>query len=294
MANVRINQRVHLIPGVSSVFVHPGMSDEGIPVGAALTAYYDVSGDRYDPGEISTMDHVYLGPEYDDDAIEQEVKQNDFQATRHEEIESVVAELLAEGAVVARFNGRMEYGPRALGNRSILYQPDDRSVQYWLNDALQRTEFMPFAPVVLADEAHKCFVDLDGIENTSRFMTITCFCTEWMVEHCPGVVHVDGTARPQLVAESDNPSMFKILDEYHKITGLPCLINTSFNMHEEPIVCSPGDAIRAFKLGHLDYLAIGKWLLKNEAPLRRDANPARYESLLNRRGAASNADASGR
>lgn len=284
MANVRINQRVHLIPEVSSVFVHPGMSDEGIPVGAALAGYYDVSGDVYEPETARPMDHVYLGPEYDDAAIEQEIADSGLQATYHDQIESAIAGLLAQGAVVARFNGRMEYGPRALGNRSILYRPDDPSVLYWLNDALQRTEFMPFAPVVLADAARECFVDLDGIENTARFMTITCFCTEWMAEHCPGVVHVDGTARPQLVSEPDNPSMYRILDEYRRITGLPCLINTSFNMHEEPIVCSPADALRAFKLGHLDYLAMGNWLLEAEAPLRRHADPSRYESLLNRRG----------
>jgi carbamoyltransferase len=284
MANVRINQRVHLIPGVSSVFIHPGMSDEGIPVGAALAVYYQNSGDTYDPEKTRTMEHVFLGPVYKTDTIEQEIEENGLKASYHEEIELVLANLLAEGAVVARFNGRMEYGPRALGNRSILYRADDPSVQYWLNEALQRTEFMPFAPIVLADEAHRCFIDLDGIEDTARFMTITCSCTGWMVEHCPGVVHVDGTARPQLIGEADNPSMYKILDEYHRITGLPCLINTSFNMHEEPIVCDPGDAIRAFKLGHLDYLAMGKWLLKNEAPLRREVDSTKYERLLNRRG----------
>jgi carbamoyltransferase len=291
IANVRINQQVHLIPRVSSVFIHPGMSDEGIPVGAALAAYYENSVNIYEPEKTLTMEHVFIGPSYDNDIIEQEIDRHDLNATYHEQIELVVAELLAEGAVVARFNGRMEYGPRALGNRSILYRPDDRSVQYWLNEALQRTEFMPFAPVVLMSEARKCFVDLEGIENTARFMTITCFCTKWMIEHCPGVVHVDGTARPQLIQESDNIGMYEIVNEYHRITGLPCLINTSFNMHEEPIVCSPADAIRAFKLGHLDYLAIGDWLLKNEAPLRREVDSAKYERLLNRRGVAAETDA---
>jgi carbamoyltransferase len=158
---------------------------------------------------------------------------------------------LADGAVVARFNGKMEYGPRALGNRTILYQAIDPTVNHWMNEALQRTEFMPFAPVVLVEYAQQCFKNMAGAENSARFMTITFDCTDWMAKTFPGVVHVDNTARPQLVSRTDNPSMHRILMEYHHLTGLPCLINTSFNMHEEPIVCTPYDAVRAFKLGIL-------------------------------------------
>ena len=160
------------------------------------------------------------------------------EAAYYENVEEDIARLLADDAVVARFNGRMEYGPRALGNRTILYRPNDPSVNYWMNDALKRTEFMPFAPVSLTEESHKLFKGLKGAENTARFMTITFDCTDWMAENCPGVVHIDNTARPQLVDSNDNPSMHRVLGEYQKLTGLPCLINTSFNMHEEPIVCS--------------------------------------------------------
>ena len=186
---------------------------------------------------------------------------------------------------MARFNGRMEYGPRALGNRSILYQATDPTVNYWMNDALARTEFMPFAPVVMAEHAKKCFKNIEGAENTARFMTITFDCTEWMAQTCSGVVHVDNTARPQLVGDRDNPSMYRILAEYNNLTGIPCLINTSFNMHEEPIVCTPEDAIRAFKLGRLDYLAIGNWVAKNPNPVKRSADKARLDSYLQGRGA---------
>lgn len=125
------------------------------------------------------------------------------------------------------------------------------------------TEFMPFAPVTIAKYADKCYQGIRGAEYTAKFMTITFDCTDWMKEACPGVVHIDGTARPQLIEESDNPSYFRIVDEYRKITNVPCLINTSFNMHEEPIVCTPNDAIRAFKDGNLDYLAIGNYLARN-------------------------------
>jgi carbamoyltransferase len=117
-------------------------------------------------------------------------------------------------------------------------------------------------------------------------MTITFDCTDWMAQTCPGVVHVDNTARPQLVSERDNPSMYRVLAEYHKLTGIPVLINTSFNMHEEPIVCTPNDAIRSFSMGRLDYLAIGNWLARNPSPVPRVADRTKFEANLNRRGAA--------
>ena len=126
---------------------------------------------------------------------------------------------------------------------------------------------------------------MGGAENTARFMTITFDCTDWMAKTNPGVVHVDNTARPQLVNDTDNPGMYKILVEYHKLTGNPCLINTSFNMHEEPIVCTPYDAIRAFKMGQLDYLAIGNWLAKSCQPINREVDTGKFDSYLSRRGA---------
>ena len=282
-ANVKINQRVHEIPSVDSLYIHPGMSDEGVPLGAALSLYYELSGAKYDP-EFDTMEHVYLGPEYTDAEIAEELKKNDVEATYHENVEPEIARLLAEGKVVARFKGQMEYGPRALGNRTILYQTTDPSVNYWMNEALSRTEFMPFAPVVMADHAEKCFKNIEGAENTARFMTITFDCTDWMAQTCPGVVHIDNTARPQLVSERDNESMYRVLSEYNKLTGIPALINTSFNMHEEPIVCTPYDAIRAFKLGKLDYLAIENWIAKNPNPVERTADKSKFDSYVERRG----------
>ena len=143
---------------------------------------------------------------------------------------------------------------------------------------------MPFAPIVMAEYADKCFKNMKGAENTARFMTITFDCTEWMAETCPGVVHIDNTARPQLVSEKDNTSMYNILAEYNKLTGIPCLINTSFNMHEEPIVCSPYEAVRAFNLGRLDYLAIGNYIAKNPNPVKREADMIKFNSYLNRTG----------
>ena len=280
-ANVRINQIVHELPEVDRCFVHPGMSDCGMGVGAALAAYYE----QEPRPAVNTrcFDDVYLGPSYTEREIERALTEAGVEFHRAEHVEVEIARLLTQGAVVARFDGRMEYGPRALGNRSILYQPNDPSVNDWLNKALVRTEFMPFAPSTLEEEAGRCFHNVAGAERTARFMTITFNCTEWMKAHCPGVVHLDGTARPQLVRRQDNASYYRIIEEYRQLTGLPAIINTSFNMHEEPIVCSPNDAIRAFKLGHLDYLAIGGFLARNPAPIEaaeRRARGATAEALV--------------
>jgi len=155
----------------------------------------------------------------------------------------------------------MEYGPRALGNRSILYQATDPTVNDWLNERLNRTEFMPFAPASLFEDRHKCYKNVGENFFPAMFMTITFDCTEELKRTCPAVVHIDSTARPQLVTENSNPSFYKIIKEYKKRTGLLSIINTSFNMHEEPIVCTPFDAIRAFNLGHLDYLAMSDFLV---------------------------------
>ena len=267
-ANVRINQRVHELEGVRRLFIHPAMDDSGLAVGAALLA---CRGGQ--PGAPGPLPHVYMGPSYGDREIETALKTTDLPHRYCTNIEAEVARLLAEGHVVARFNGPMEYGPRALGNRSILYTPTDPSVNDWLNASLRRTEFMPFAPSTLAEHAGACYEHLAGATVPARFMTITFQCTPWMRERCPGVVHLDGSARPQLVSRSDNRSYYTIIDEFRKRTGLPTIINTSFNIHEEPIVCSPQDAIRAFRIGHLDYLAIGNFLVKNPNAPARERRP---------------------
>ncbi len=177
-------------------------------------------------------------------------------------MEKEIAKLLADNKVVGRFNGRMEYGPRALGNRSILYPATDPAVNDWLNKNLNRSEFMPFAPATLDENREECYRHIRGAEKTAQFMVITFDCTPWMREHSGAAVHVDGTARPQLVTSTSNPSFYKMLTEYRQITGLPTVINTSFNMHEAPIICTPEDAVVTFLQGHLDILAIGSFIVQ--------------------------------
>ena len=271
-ANVRINQKIKELPGVDRVFVHPGMTDAGLAVGAALVPCMR---DRAKPvpWPHEHLPNVYLGAEFSPSEIAGELDAHGLDYTRAEDPETRIAQLLAEGYVVARFNGRMEYGPRALGNRSILYQPSDRSVNDWLNSALRRTEFMPFAPATLDQHAESSYRDIAGARDTARFMTITSDVTPSMRQTCAGAVHIDGTARPQLVRAADNPSFHRIIEAFYRLTGVPTVINTSFNMHEEPIVYSPADAIRAFRLGHLDYLAIGDFLVRSPTPIARRLEP---------------------
>jgi carbamoyltransferase len=255
-ANVKLNQRLYELDRVEQIFVYPNMGDGGCGTGAAMLALDT-------PIQFGPIDGVYWGPDYTDDEILAALKANGLMAERFEDLEERVGELLSNDAIVGRFNGRMEYGPRALGNRSVLYPAKDPEVNQWLNQQLGRTEFMPFAPAALASEAHRLFENLAGAEKAAQFMTLTFNCTDEMKRQCPAAVHVDGTARPQLVSADSNPSFHRILKRYHELTGIAAVINTSFNMHEEPIVCSPEDAIRAFLLGNIEYLAIGKYLVRH-------------------------------
>jgi len=262
VANVKLNQRIHALSEVSQTFIHPGMGDDGLATGAALFKCFQLCERNQQLFDRTPINNVYWGPQYTNQEVEREIESFGMPYQYHEDIEKKVASLLANGKIVARFAGRMEYGPRSLGNRSILYQTVDTSVNDWLNKRLKRTEFMPFAPVTPREYAYQCYTGLEGAELPATFMTITTNCTEEMSAHCPAVVHIDGTARPQLVDDVNNPSYHQILDEYRKITGIPCLVNTSFNMHEEPIVCTPNDALRAFRDGSLDYLAIENYIVK--------------------------------
>ncbi len=253
-ANVKLNQRLFEIEAVKNIFIYPNMGDGGCGTGAAL--YHSHQGEMK-----PSITNAYFGPDYSDQEISDELKAAGLEFKQPENLAKEVAGLIHQGKVVARFNGRMEYGPRALGNRSIMYHAREPEVNQWLNHRLGRTEFMPFAPVTLFEAREQCYHNIKGAEHAAEFMTITFDCTDKMKKDCPAAVHVDGTARPQLIRREVNPGYYDILKEYEKISGISSLINTSFNMHEEPIVCTPFDAIRAFLQGNLDYLAIGPFLV---------------------------------
>jgi carbamoyltransferase len=255
-ANVKLNQRIFEIEGVNKIFVYPNMGDGGCGTGAAL---YHSQTDK----KQTAITNTYFGPNYSDEEIVKELESEGLAFKRPDNLAEQVAGYIHNGKVVARFDGRMEYGPRALGNRSIMYHAREPEVNQWLNKRLGRTEFMPFAPVTLYEAREKYFYNIKGAEHAAEFMTITFDCKDEMKRDCPAAVHIDGTARPQLIRREVNPGYYDILKEYEKLSGISSLINTSFNMHEEPIVCSPFDAVRAFLQGELDILVIGSFLVKH-------------------------------
>lgn len=257
-ANVKLNQRIRELENVKEVYIHPNMGDGGLGVGSAL-----VEQAKHFPIVPSRLDNVYFGTDLKGSQIENELRNGGLPFQKYDNIELEIAKLLATGYVVARASGRMEYGPRALGNRSILYQATDATVNEWLNKRLKRTECMPFAPAILRERTGAYYEGYPSSEYAAEFMTMTYDATTRCKREAPAIVHVDGTARPQVVSERTNPSFHQILREYERLTGFPQIINTSFNMHEEPIVCTPADAIRAFQLGHLDFLAIGSYVVRN-------------------------------
>ena len=256
-ANVQLNQRLLALPNVDEVFVFPNMGDGGLSVGAAWLAHVQETGCRPDP--LST---VYLGSEESDAEISSVLSESGLSYVRVSNICDQVADLLAKGHVVARFDGRMEFGPRALGNRSILYHPIDPSVNEWLNQRLSRSEFMPFAPATLEESAESCFDGFTGGRQAAYFMTMTFDCTRQMKDEAPATIHVDGTARPQIVSPVLHKQLYEIVDGYRRRTGRSSVINTSFNLHEEPIVCTIKDALRALKASRLPYLAAGNFLVQ--------------------------------
>jgi carbamoyltransferase len=255
-ANVRLNQRIREL-GFRDVYVFPHMGDGGLSVGACYAANADATGEARN----QKLTDVYLGTGYSDDEIERALKSSGFTWRRSAALEREVAECVAAGKIVARFSGRMEYGPRALCNRSILYRCDDPSVNTWLNTRLKRTEFMPFAPVMLREDAPRFLEDYRADASiAASYMTITYNVTALCKAQAPAIVHVDGTARPQIIDRETNPSMFGILTEYKKLRGFSVMVNTSFNMHEEPIIRTPDEAVESVKQAELDVLAIGDYL----------------------------------
>ena len=266
-ANVKLNQRIAALPEVERIFVFPGMSDTGNSVGAALMMQ-----DLLEPGFLARGQHrlrdVYWGPQATDEEIEEELKLQNlpYEKLSEEQIIERAAQAIAKGDVVGWFQGRMEFGPRALGNRSMVGRPTDADINKTLNDRLERTEFMPFAPSALVEYADELFVGVDKAAHPAEFMTVTFDVKPEWHARIPAVVHVDGTARPQLVRQDTNPRYWKLIERYRQLSGIPVVLNTSFNVHEEPIVCGPEEGIRALAEDRIDRLAIGNYWVQGTRP----------------------------
>jgi carbamoyltransferase len=258
MSNVKLNFVLSKHPKVKEVYVFPHMGDGGNALGGAL----NIAIEKYNITHI-TMRTAYLGTEFSNSEIENKLKDSELKHRKisSEEKISLAAEYISKGKIVGWFQGRMEYGPRALGARSILASPIDPSINDSLNKRLNRTEFMPFAPVTAPKFAKDFFVGWKESDTATKFMTICYPCTPKLKEIAPAVVHIDNTARPQVILREENPEYHDLICKCNDLYNLPVLINTSFNHHEEPILNSPNDAIRSFKKGNVDYLFIGDYLV---------------------------------
>jgi carbamoyltransferase len=261
-ANVKLNQRLAALPEVERIFVFPGMSDTGNSIGAALLSIEAASAGWMAAHEHALHD-VYWGPGFADAQILGAIEKAGLRAESLDESGVIerAAQAIHAGQVVGWFQGRMEFGPRALGNRSMLARATDASINQTLNERLARTEFMPFAPSCLDEHADAVFAGVAKARHAAEFMTVTFDVREEWRPKVPAVVHVDGTARPQLVRRDRNPRYWSLIERYRRISGIPLVLNTSFNVHEEPIVCAPAEALTAYLDGRIDCLALGNaWL----------------------------------
>lgn len=267
-ANVKLNQRIYELDCVDNVFVYPDMGDGGLAAGAALETWARLvrgGGGRPLPTFIG---NVYLGGGFTEADCRRAIEaRNDGWSVREEaDAPRAIAQAVADGKIVGLFQGGMEYGPRALGDRTILASPVDPAINDQLNNRLKRSEFMPFAPSIMEEQAGRVFKGWKPEHAAARFMTITYDVEDYGREKGPAVVHIDNTARPQVVRREDNPRYHEILSRWLEITGNPLIVNTSFNIHEEPIIYSPEDAIRAFKMDAVDTLALGNFLIEKKPP----------------------------
>ncbi|WP_019915015.1 carbamoyltransferase family protein [Paenibacillus sp. HW567] len=244
--------------GFQNLYIQPAANDAGTAMGAAYTLW-NIHLANYQPPQVTT---AYLGPQFTDEAIEATLVEYGLTFEKITNIEERVAQLLADQNIVGWFQGRMEFGPRALGNRSLLADPRVLGNKERMNRAVKKREdFRPFAPSVLDEDAEQFFI-IPKKSDVSDYMLITYKVKSNVMDKIPAVVHVDGTSRIQTVKKSTNPRYYSLIEHFKGITGVPMLLNTSFN-DNEPIVCNPEGAIRTFLNANIDYLAIGDYLIKN-------------------------------
>jgi carbamoyltransferase len=252
--NSKANGKIAASGMVDNIFVQPAASDDGVALGAALAPYLDGGGRL--PNKA--MRHAYLGPAFDDGAVETALATYKLRYTRLNNPAETAAELLARGKILGWFQGRMEFGPRALGSRSILADPRDPEMNAKVNTAVKFREWWrPFAPS-LKKEAAAEYLE-SGTD--SPFMILTAQVRPEKRSVIPSVTHVDGSARPQTVEKEINPLYWNLLDEFEKRTGVPVIMNTSFNLRGEAIVHTPTDAVRTFFSSGMDALVIGSFLV---------------------------------
>jgi len=282
------------------LWIQPAAGDAGGSLGAALMTWYQYLGNERKNGKRDTQKGSYLGPEFSDDYIENFLRQKriPYEKCEDGQLLQLAAELLAEEKVIGWFSGRMEFGPRALGARSILGDARSPNIQSTMNLKIKfRESFRPFAPTVLREKVSDWF----ELDRESPYMLLVADVrrekqremTEeekrlWGIEklnvrrsEIPAVTHVDYSARIQTIDDEDHPSYYGLIKRFEEKTGCPVIVNTSFNVRGEPIVCTPEDAYKCFMRTNMDYLVLGKFILdKNEQPKFEDDGDWRREYEL--------------
>lgn len=257
--NVKANKQIGEMEEVEEAFLYPACNDEGTPVGAALEAYYRFCGREGVKPEKHSLNDLYYGREFDNDYIKHILK-NEGRISKAEYIDEIgpeVGKLISKGKIIGVFNGRDEWGPRALGNRSIVADPRDLRVISKLNFAIKQRDFwMPFTPSILEEQKDEYLVD----GKPARYMIEAFDTKEKADEIIAGLHQYDKTARPQTVNDW-NPNWRSIIEEFQEITGVSGVVNTSFNLHGYPNVGSPEIALQTFKNSGLNGIAIGNWLI---------------------------------
>lgn len=253
--NCSANGKIFQSGLIDDIYIQPASSDAGTALGAAVMRYVELTGER--PQFV--FDHAYWGPQFTNEEIEKVLKEAKVSYERYKNIEEKTADLLAQGKIVGWFQHRMEIGPRALGARSILADPSINGIKDKVNAEVKHREmWRPFAPSMLDEDMG------EYVEHpyTSPFMILAFQARKDRLEQFKAAVHVDGTARVQGVTQEAHPRYYKLIEEFKKRTGRGVILNTSFNVAEEPLVCTPCDALRTFYCSGMDALAIGDFLLQ--------------------------------
>jgi carbamoyltransferase len=246
---------------IDEIYIQPAAGDDGASIGAAYAVYQELG----IPLPRNPIGHSYLGLEFSNEEIEQVLKVYKLPYQREANVAGRAAELLAQNRLIGWFQGRMEFGPRALGCRSILADPRFVENRDRVNDAVKfRENWRPFAPSVLIEKASRYFQDF----RPSPYMILSFWADKMHAHEIPAVIHVDGSCRVQSVMREANPRYYALLEEFEKLTNVPVVMNTSFNLKGDPIVCSPKDAIQTFYTSGLDDLVIGDFVVSKTLPTR--------------------------
>ncbi|WP_052667092.1 carbamoyltransferase C-terminal domain-containing protein [Nitriliruptor alkaliphilus] len=260
--NVKANQRIYRLDEVEDLFIFPSCGDETNAMGAAFEAQATASVGTTEPVGIPALGHVYWGPgieEVEVEALLPELARDGMHVQRHDDIEAAVVDLLVAGEVVARAKGRMEFGARALGNRSILADPTRPDVVRIINDMIKSRDFwMPFAPAILAEESDDYIDNPRGMVAPYMIMT---FDSKRPEDFPAAIQPYDRTARPQIVYREHNPDLHRLISGFRDKTGRAVVLNTSFNLHGYPIVSSAADAVSVLRSSGLRHLAVGNHLI---------------------------------